>query len=73
MTFVDAALTELERGRALRASAEARTGAVWNDVVYRQLERRRLDPLGSEESRYLAAVRTLDGALDRCLARLDNR
>ena len=73
MTYVDAALAELERGRALRSSAEARTGAAWNDVVYRQLERRQLDPLASEESRYLVAVRELDRALDRCLARVDNR
>ena len=72
VTSLSAPLTELERARSLRASAEDRAGAIWKDVVYRQLEKQQLDPLETEESRYISAVRELDAALDRCLARLRN-
>lgn len=72
MTFLDAPLAEMERARTFRRSAEDRAGAVWNDLVYRQLERKQLDPLEIEESRYISAVRDLDASLDRCLSRLRN-
>lgn len=70
MAFLSAALAEIERARSLRTSAEDRAGAVWRDVVYRMLEKRQLDPLEAEESRYICAVTDLDAALDRCMARL---
>lgn len=72
MAFLSAPLAEIERARSLRTSAEARAGAVWKDVVYRQLEKQRLDPLETEEFRYISAVRDLDAALDRCMVRLRN-
>ena len=72
MALLRSALTEIEGARSLRAAAEDRAGSVWKDVVYRQLEKRQLDPLATEESRYLSAVRDLDAALDRCMTRLRN-
>lgn len=72
MTSLDAPLAEMERARTLRRSAEDRAGSVWNDLVYRQLERKQLDPLEVEESRYISAARDLDASLDRCLSRLRN-
>ncbi|HWJ84593.1 MAG TPA: hypothetical protein VNR62_04145 [Cellulomonas sp.] len=72
MALLDTALAELERARSLRAAAEARAGAVWNDVVFHDLEKRQLDPLEIEESRYLSTVRELGASLDRCMARLRN-
>lgn len=72
MAFLSAPLTEIERARSLRSSAEDRAGSIWKDVVYRQLEKQQLDPLELEESRYISAVRDLDAALDRCIWRLRN-
>lgn len=72
MAFLSAPLVEIERAKSLRTSAEGRAGAVWKDVVYRQLEKRQLDPLEAEESRYISAVRDLDAGLDRCMVRLRN-
>lgn len=72
MALLTAALAEIERARSVRSSAEDRAGSVWKDVVYRELEKKQLDPLEREESRYISAVRDLDVALDRCMARLRN-
>ena len=72
MALLSAALAEIEGARSLRCSAENSAGSVWKDVVYRQLEKQQLDPLESEESRYISAVRDLDAALDRCMTRLRN-
>jgi len=72
MALLGEPLAEIERARTLRSSAEDRAGAVWKDIVYRQLEKHQLDPLETEESRYISAVRDLDAALDRLMARLRN-
>lgn len=72
MTFLGGPLIEIERARSLRYSAQGRAEAVWKDVVYRQLEKRQLDPLDVEESRYISAVKDLDASLDRCMQRINN-
>lgn len=70
MVFLNEPLTEIQRARAFRLGAEDRAGARWKDAVFRELERQQLDPLETEEARYISAVRDLDAALDRSMARL---
>lgn len=73
MASLDGAIADLERARSVRLSAETRAGAAWRDLVFRSITNRQLDPLATEESRYIAAVRNIDLALDRCLSRLNEQ
>jgi len=73
MTSLNTAIAALERARSIRATAESRAAESWKDGVYRELERCHLDPLATEEARYLATVRAIDFALDRCLRQLNAR